>query len=240
MNAPTSWSEIRQSFHNLFFYGLATSPDSQLMLANYHNKPSPFITLIRLFAATWPGLYTDLTDDQIVQVVTREIGRCVKTDEYPDLAAAYKSFKIGHYCNRNAKRNFLMENEMTKAYYDKSERIYSSEGVNNFTMPRIKPFYPPRGKWITESEEIHDLWHYHLAFDPKADNRLPRHEPIIIDPKKLRRVVTADESCIIRDEKTDKIVLIVLRCCFDSDIGEWLDNIIEEATDTRRNIRVSI
>lgn len=233
-----SWSEIRQTFHSLFFHGLITTPDSQLMLANYHNNPTPFITLIRLFAGTWPGLYGDLTDDQIVQVVTREIGRAVKTGQHPDLAAAYVSFKIGHFCARNAKRNFLMENEMSKAYYNKSERIYSSEGLKNLTMRRLHTFYPPRGKWITESKEIHDLWHYHLAFDPKADNRLPRHEPIIIDPKRLMKTVAADESCIIRDEKTGKIVLIVLRSCFDSEVGEWLDSIIEEATDTRRNIRV--
>ena len=131
---------------------------------------------------------------------------------------------------------------MTKAYRDNPDRmIYDSPLIEKVTMQRLKAAYPLRGKWICESEEIHDLWHYHLCYDPKADNCLPQHEPMVIDEAKLKKTIGAEESCIIRDEKTDGIVLIVIHYFVtDPELLPWMDEIIGEATSTRRYIHVSI
>jgi hypothetical protein len=107
-------------------------------------------------------------------------------------------------------------------------------------MAKRPTAYPPFGKWVCETDSIRKLWHYHLRYDPQADKRLPRHEPVVIKASKLDRVIKEDQSCIVRDPITKEIVLIVLRDIVnDMDVLDWLDDAVEEATSTRRNIRVS-
>jgi hypothetical protein len=237
----TTNSRAHADYHAALRKALSTNPDVQSLLANYRAEQEPFIGYLRSLAASFANIHANTSDVELVKMAFREAGRMAATGNYPAVAAAYKAFQVKWTEGKKAKKYFLRENNMTKAYRDSPDRmIYENPAVEKILLRRLKSAYPPKGKWICESEEIHDLWHYHLRYDPKADNRLPRHEPIVIDHSKLQRVIPADQSCIIRDKDSDDIVLIVLRdVVADMGVLDWLDDIVAEATATRRNIRVS-
>lgn len=234
--------QARLDYHNTLRNALAGNPGVQTLLASFRSAQEPFIQYLRGLGAQFMDTHADVEDGELVKMVFREAGRMVTEGDFPALAAAYSAFKIERAVSRNVKRNFLMENDMTKIYRDNVVKlIYESPGVETLYLPKKKVAYPTKGKWVCETKEIHDLWHYHLRYDPKADNRLPRHEPVVISESKLAKVVSASESCIVYDQKNpEEIVLIVLRdVVINPDVLEWLDGNAGEATSTRRNIRVS-
>lgn len=241
MAAAKTPSKLRSEYHSALRDASATQVAVQTMIAQFWTSPEPLLGFLKDLGARFGNPLADTNDVQIARMAFREFNRMVKEGSFPALRAAIEVFKVESEAKRNRKRNFLVENDMTKAYRENPDRlIYSSEAVEKISMARRAVAYPPLGKWVCETDSIRKLWHYHLRYDPQADKHLPRHEPVVIAESKLDRVIEENQSCIIRDSITNEIVLIVLRDIIsDMDVLDWLDDIVGEATSTRRNIRVS-
>ncbi|KAJ3559157.1 hypothetical protein NP233_g11335 [Leucocoprinus birnbaumii] len=112
------------------------------------------------------------------------------------------------------------------------------QALPNIHLPKLKTPYPPAGKFICEDEAIKKLWYPRLMEAKQADKRLKRCEPLVIDQTKLVRTVEAGESIVVRDCKTNEIVLMVVRnFCGDIDVLEWMGRIVAEAVRICRNVR---
>ncbi len=233
-----SWIIARKEFHDQIVGTLRDNEKALTMLAYYREDPTPFIAFIRNLASAWGALYENKSNTQLIQIITREISRRIRGDNTSALAAAFASFTFTRKQQYERRCDFLTENQLTPNHRINPSQVYAKDKLDTFFQKCLRSAYPPHGKWICESVDIHNLWDYHLRFDPKADNRLPRHEPVVIKSGRLERIIAADQSCIIRDPKTKEIVLIVLRNCVSDSALKWLDDIIGEATSTRRCIRV--
>jgi hypothetical protein len=108
-------------------------------------------------------------------------------------------------------------------------------------LSRLKYAYPQPGKFVCEDEGIKRLWEYRLMEAKQADKRLKRCEPVVISPDKLIHTVAPTEDLVVRDSKSGEIVLMVVRHFSRSiDTIDWMENIVVEAAEICRNIRVSL
>jgi hypothetical protein len=64
--------------------------------------------------------------------------------------------------------------------------------------------------WVVESPEIGDMWHEHIYKGKQPDNRLKHHPFHHLIPAKLKLVVGPDMSTMVRDKKTNELVLAVI------------------------------
>lgn len=240
MSTAKSEQKLRSEYHAAIRKAAAEDVEVQMKIAQFSAEPEVFINSLKELGAKFGNPLGDISDEKLARMVFREFGRMAMTGKFPALEAAIQVFGVESFAKRNRHRNFLQENDITKAYRENADQlIYESSAVEKVEMEKRPVAYPPLGKWVCDTDSIRKLWHYHLRFDPKADNRLPRHEPIVINERKLDRIIAEDQSCIVRDSTTKEIVLIVLRDIIsDMDVLEWLDDIVGEATGTRRNIRV--
>ncbi|KAL6307113.1 hypothetical protein BKA93DRAFT_700359, partial [Sparassis latifolia] len=59
-----------------------------------------------------------------------------------------------------------------------------------------------------------------------------------LNHSKLARIVGPTESVIFYDEKTGKLIRMVLRdFCSDEDVLKWFDAVIKEVVDYKKSIR---
>lgn len=238
---PATLQHSRKRYHAALEDALLHDPVLHGLIASFKLDRRPLVAYVRNLRVQFGTVHKKVTEKQLIRLLFRQLGPLVKDGRSAKLTAAYECFKVNRYMARNAKRNFLVEMDMTKAYRDNPDRlIYGSPTVEKIFLRRLKTSFPKLGTWVCESEDILGLWKYQIMHGPMADNRTPRREPVQINEGDLRKVIKADMSCIVKDPKTDEVVLVVLRDCIgDLDVLEWLDGIIGEATSTRRNIRVS-
>lgn len=116
------------------------------------------------------------------------------------------------------------------------------EGVDTIWLPRLAAPYPPPSRDIYETETIAKIWKTHRAKTPHPDPRSGLHGwPQLekLDSSKLAYTVAGNESTIIRDKDSDKIVAMVLRhFAGNEEVLEWVNGIVDENVGLRRGIRV--
>ena len=119
------------------------------------------------------------------------------------------------------------------------------EGVPTIPLPRLAEPYPPPLHDIYETEEIAAIWHNHRANKKHPDShgrsagKWPKLEQLNKD--KLAHTVEVNESAIIRDDKSGKVVAVVLRNFVrDEEILEWVTSLACENVGVRRNVRVCV
>ncbi len=86
-----SWKIPRKQFHDQIAITLANDNNGLTKLAYYRDDPAPFISYVRDLASKWGALYQNKTDNDIIQIVTREIGRKIRGDNKSHLAEAFAS-----------------------------------------------------------------------------------------------------------------------------------------------------
>ncbi|PWW73761.1 hypothetical protein C7212DRAFT_91589, partial [Tuber magnatum] len=101
--------------------------------------------------------------------------------------------------------------------------------------------HPPPNHWIYKTEEIRALWEYHLKHGKQPDARLKRHPLRLLDESKLKLDIAGDESTIIQDEATDKIVTIVYRNFMSNQyhsILEWINATILASIERKKSAQL--
>lgn len=131
-NTSEHWGIAHWEFSKYIIQLLATDEEGQEMLSNFHSNCQPFIAYIQNLTHHWGTLYEDRSNDQLVQIVTCEIGRV--GSEAKALTAALECFKIECSQQKNAKRTFLIENGITKAYHDSPDKLYNTEKIENIWL----------------------------------------------------------------------------------------------------------
>ena len=71
--------------------------------------------------------------------------------------------------------------------------------------------YPPDDSWISESALATREWEAKLTTATLRDPRARRRPLVQIDGSGYRRIVRREESAIIRDAKSEQVVLVVIR-----------------------------
>ena len=116
-------------------------------------------------------------------------------------------------------------------------------GVPTIYLTQQKEPYPPNGHNIYESAAVREIWENHYATAHHPDPRGGRTwKPLLeLDSGKLQYVVGVGESVIIRDEKTEEIIGMVIRNFSNQNLLllDWINGIIKENTGLHRNVRAS-
>ncbi|KAF8837794.1 hypothetical protein BDN67DRAFT_908634 [Paxillus ammoniavirescens] len=106
-------------------------------------------------------------------------------------------------------------------------------------LQRLGAAYPPKGHWWYEVESTRNRWYNHLMFGKQPDKRKPRHLFHHVDSNKLQYQITADQSCMVRDARTKKIIAIVLRnFCPDLAVLAWVNAKVHEILAQKKSIRL--
>ena len=91
-----------------------------------------------------------------------------------------------------------------------------------------------------ESKEIHNLWYKHIYYGKQADQCLKQHPFHTLAPENLQLSVGPATSIIVRDKKTNEIVLVVMRkACKNEGAVLSVDATVADATKLKKSIRVS-
>jgi hypothetical protein len=113
--------------------------------------------------------------------------------------------------------------------------------IKTVKLSKLETPYPPMKHWMCESASIDNKWRDYLEKDPRAqpDHRLPRLPIFRVDPTKLQLDIQVDESTLVYDAKSGKLILLVLRKFGgDGNLLAHIDGIIKQAVEYRRSIRV--
>jgi hypothetical protein len=113
--------------------------------------------------------------------------------------------------------------------------------IKSFHLPKLQTPYPIVKHRICESDVIDSKWRDYLQNDPRAqpDKRQKRIPIFRMDPTKLQLDIEADESALVYDQSTGDLILLVLREFGDDhNLLSHIDNIIKEAVEHRKSIRV--
>jgi hypothetical protein len=115
--------------------------------------------------------------------------------------------------------------------------------IKTTKLTKLKTPYPEAKHWICESATIDNKWRDYLQNDPRAqpDRRLPRRPIFCLDPAKLQLDIQADESELVYDTESGELVLLALRnFCGDDNLLSHIDDIVKQAVEYRRSIRVCL
>ena len=78
-------------------------------------------------------------------------------------------------------------------------------------VSKLKTPYPPKYKWIVESEAIADLWRDHIDNGPQPDKRHQCYPLFLLHPAKLSLDIDSNTDLIVRDQETNELVMFIFR-----------------------------
>ncbi|KAI5817839.1 hypothetical protein BZA77DRAFT_308612 [Pyronema omphalodes] len=133
--------------------------------------------------------------------------------------ALIRSLKLN--CNASARDEFLSH-------------------LDELYLPQLETPWPPKDVWVSESPATGPLWKDHLQSVKLHDNRGKRKDVLVIaGDEGWAKVVRADESTIVFDEKSGEIILVVIRrFCGDSEVLKWINSIAAHAVGIKKSIRL--
>jgi len=122
---------------------------------------------------------------------------------------------------------------------DEDRDLYLSTIPTQQLAPLSKP-YPLTYTWIAESQEVYELWAEYIQSGPKADTRLTTRPLELLTPQQLQLTIEADESLVLRNKNTNKLVMVVLRNFTNHpSLLQEINRIIELSVQHRKSVRVS-
>lgn len=114
-------------------------------------------------------------------------------------------------------------------------------------LARLPTPYPQKDVAICENQVIHNLWTTHHKNAKHPNTRKGKPPPqwpklVMLDEESLQYTVGPMESVLVRDaDDPSKIVAVVMRdFCPIEGVVDWVNSIIDENVDERRNVRVRI
>jgi hypothetical protein len=125
--------------------------------------------------------------------------------------------------------------------WDSSRRDQFLSAVPTLYLPQLKTPWPPKDRWVSESNTTGPLWRAHFQEVKLHDDRSKgaRKDLIITTDESWAKIVRADESIIVFDSKTEQIVLVVLRnFCGSQKVLDWLSTTIDDAVSIKKSIRL--
>ena len=102
--------------------------------------------------------------------------------------------------------------------------------------------YPAVEEWLVESERAKARLKRYYEIVSIADHRRKKYETmVILDPTRFNRVIEADENLQVRDARTGRLELVVLRDFVgDLDVLAEMDAAVKEQVDIAYDVRVSL
>jgi hypothetical protein len=158
--------------------------------------------------------------------------------DYPTTFVAYERCVLTRTRHRNKRDNLIQTLGLDQKPQERDNILKS---INTIHMKKSKTPFPPKRQWLSESHEITQLWNEHLTTGKLHDNRRSRYPIVTARPnnKDWRRVVRSDEDIIVRDAKTNEIVLLVMRnFCGDPEVLEWADSVVQTGVATKKSVRL--
>jgi hypothetical protein len=113
------------------------------------------------------------------------------------------------------------------------------QSIPTYKVSALSKPYPPIGHWMYESDEIADLWRYHLEKGKQPDARIKRKPLMYLDPEKLVHDLKPDQSGLFFGEDGDVDCYVLRNFCKDNRVLVSVDNTIKENVGAKKSIRVS-
>jgi hypothetical protein len=225
----------------IIFQTIQDSPALQdiLAIATSDNQKIFFISKL---LAILPNAFPDHTNSpqQLFDILTIWFGKYQHASSgFDDVATAFKHRRQYFTQHRNLKLDFIHRIGLN---WSPATRDVFFQGVKTVFLQKLRTPYPPIKHWICESASIDDKWSNYLKFDPRAqpDRRRERQPIFHIHPSHLSLDIEADQSVVVYDAATGRLILVVLRnFCSDPHLLSHIEGIIKQAVECRKTIRVS-
>jgi hypothetical protein len=162
-----------------------------------------------------------------------------KEARFDAVATAFNLRRKNFLDNRNIKLDFIHRIGLNWSPHTRDSFF---KNVRTVYLPKLSTPYPPVNHWMCETNAIDNKWRNYLKYDPRAqpDKRRDRLPIFRTDPSNLSLDIGADESVIVRDADTGELIMIVLReFCTDPELLSYIEEIIKQAVQCRRSVRVS-
>lgn len=161
-------------------------------------------------------------------------------DPVQEACAKFKASREHRY---HQHRKFARRIHIDRASVNKREEFLQT--IPTISLPQLVNEYPPHHHDVCETKEIETIWTNYRNGRKHPDPREARAmdgtwaPTLILDETRLQKVVEEDESVIIHDSETGKVVGVVIRnVCGDPGVLAWVTSVIQENVGWRRNVRV--
>jgi hypothetical protein len=191
------------------------------------------------FQAKLMGLIPDHFHSKINKsnIIRCFLSWCAQYDCPENLKVAARKRREHKTDMRKEKMDFINKVGLNWA---KEQRDKYLAGIPTVAVKPLAKSYPALGHWVYETTEISRKWDEYLSTGKLHDSRTPRHPLLMLDPAMLVADVLTNESRIFR-EPSGKLAGIVIRdFCPDETALKWMDEVVKQTVDDRRNIRVRI
>jgi hypothetical protein len=141
--------------------------------------------------------------------------------------------------HRQDKRKFIERIGLDWSTATKATSINLITTVYLRQLPKAKE-YPPRRKWVYESETIYTKWRAYIEKGKLPDKREEVRGMCRVDPTQLQLDIGPRESAIVYDNSTHKLVALVIRnFTMEPKLLAHVEVVIKHNLQVRQDIHVS-